>query len=140
MFNEMIKEKGVAFYIYCEVLMLGITGLIFYLFANKAATALVAVTYVIGIFALIVTAVAMYTDFFGILTIIAPALYIAALVVSFIDNATLFALAANGVAQGTGEMGGPNVAFWVCEITILIAGVAAVVGSFFNRDKIKNHN
>lgn len=91
--KEFIKGRSYAFYIQSVSFILGLIGLLSYIFANKATTGNVTVAYIIGVLALAALLLSILHDFYGICSIIAPALFVAAALFAFIDNATPFALA-----------------------------------------------
>ncbi len=133
--NAFLKNKGLIFYIRAVIAFMGIIALVSYVFANKIDTPFVLWTYAIGIIAVVCVVLSEIKPILGIFSMLAPAAFVACFICSFIDNATSFMLYFFGVAQGTGEMGAPNVAFWSTVILFLVCAVAMCVTCFLKENK-----
>ncbi len=121
------------------VSVIGLAAIIAYTFANKAMTASIAAVYIFGVVGIACELLSVFRNWYGLPAIAAPSAYVLCFIFALIDNATAFMLQAFGVAQGTGEMGAPNGAFWFCMIGFVIAAVGAVVAAFFSQtNSVKN--
>ncbi len=123
--------KMPRFWLATAASVIGLAALIAYTFANKALTGSIAAVYVFGIAGIVCEILSLFVKQYGITAIAAPSAFILCFIFGLIDNATSFMLQAFGVAQGTGEMGAPNGAFWFCMIAFVISALIAAVAAFF---------
>lgn len=133
--KEFFKNKGVSFWISLIAALVGLVGVFSYIGANVIETSLVQMCYILAILGVISLAVSTVWDCKGFLSILAPALFIAVIVTIFYDNATTYMLAFWGVAQGTGEMGGPNAALYLTSISYVLSALAGIVACFFEKKR-----
>ena len=128
--------KSPAFWLSVASAAVAVAALIAYSFANKAVTGSIAAVYIFGVVGIACEALAVIRRWFAVPAIAAPAAFILCFVFGLIDNATSFMLQAFGVAQGTGEMGAPNGAFWFCMVAFIVAAVIASAAAFFPQTQI----
>lgn len=135
--KAVIPWKKPAFWLFAAAAAIGIASLTAYSFANKAMTGSVAAVYIFGVAGIACEALGVFYNKFAIPAIAAPAAFALCFIFELLDNATSFMLQAFGVAQGTGEMGAPNGAFWFCMVAFLAAAAVAAAAAFFPRINIE---
>lgn len=137
MIRAFLKKKSAGFYALCAVLLINIVALVSYIMSNKASTGLVGVAYCLFILDIAAVTIPLITEKCNFVLLFVPALFALTFVITFTDNATMFMLEINGVAQNNGDMGAPNLAFWVCESATLAAIFISSVSCFLKIEKDK---
>jgi uncharacterized membrane protein len=133
--KKFILARGIGSYLAFAAIIIGLFATLMFIGANNVQSPLVPWFYISGLLGVIALGVSIFFDYKGIISMIAPAFFILAFVLSIYDNATAFMLQFNGVAQGTGEMGRPNDPFWITVITLLVSALIAIAAAFFDKEK-----
>lgn len=134
---KFFQNRGIGFWLAFVAAVVTIAAAAVYPFANNAKTGLIAVSYVLLAVGVGATVASFFTDFYGVLAMLPAGAYMGAFISALFDNTTAFALQFNGVAQGEGEMGAPNTAFWLCLALLVLASALAAASCFFRREKVQ---